>query len=43
MTGALEEAERVLSGQIVAAEKVTTLRVRAVSELELYAKDLESD
>ena len=40
VTGALEEAERVLSGQIVSAEKVTTLRVRAVSELELYAKDL---
>jgi exonuclease SbcC len=40
VTGALAEAERVLSAQIVAAERVTMLRVRALSELELYAKDL---
>jgi exonuclease SbcC len=41
VTTALAEAERVLSNQIVAAEAVTTLRVRALSELELYAKDLD--
>jgi exonuclease SbcC len=40
VTAALEEAERVLSTQIVSAERVTTLRVQAMSELELYAKDL---
>lgn len=39
VTAALEEAERVLSQQISAAEAVTTLRIRALSELELYAKD----
>jgi exonuclease SbcC len=40
VTTALVEAERVLSHQIVAAETVTTLRIRALAELELYAKDL---
>ncbi len=40
VAAALTEAERVLSGRIVAAETVTTLRVQALSELELYAKDL---
>ncbi|MER9375502.1 AAA family ATPase [Mesorhizobium sp. M0491] len=40
VTTALAEAERVLAQQIVAAEGVTTLRIRALSELELYAKDL---
>jgi len=38
VTNALAEAERVLAKQIVAAESVTTSRVRALSELELYAK-----
>jgi exonuclease SbcC len=40
VTAALEEAERVLFQQISAAEAVTGLRIRALSELELYAKDL---
>ncbi len=40
VTAALAEAERVLTGQIAAVETGTMLRVRALSELELYAKDL---
>jgi DNA repair protein SbcC/Rad50 len=40
VTAALADAERVLSDQIATAERVTMLRVRALSELELYAKDL---
>jgi len=40
VTNALTETERQLSEQIVAAESATTLRIRALSELELYAKVL---
>ena len=41
VTAALMEAERVLSNQILAAETATTLRIRALSELDIYAKDLK--
>ena len=41
VTAALMEAERVLSHQILAAETATTLRIRALSELDIYAKDLK--
>lgn len=41
LTEALMEADRVLSQQIAAAETATASRIRALSELELYAKDLQ--
>lgn len=40
VTTALTEADRILSQQILTAESVTTSRIRALSELELYAKVL---
>jgi exonuclease SbcC len=40
VTAALDEAARVLSQQIAAAETIIRLRIRALSELDLYAKDL---
>ena len=41
VTAALMEAEGVLSHQMLAAETAATLRIRALSELDLYAKDLK--
>lgn len=41
VTAALIEAERLLSQQITVAETTTASRIRALSELELYAKDLQ--
>jgi exonuclease SbcC len=38
---ALREAEHVLGSQIEAAESAVALRIRALSEIELYSKDLE--
>jgi exonuclease SbcC len=40
VTAALTEGEHILSQQIAAAETVTAARIQALSELELYAKDL---
>jgi DNA repair protein SbcC/Rad50 len=39
---ALLESKRNLDGQIAAAESTVSLRIAALSELELYSKDLES-
>lgn len=41
VTAALMEAERILSQQIAAAQTTAASRIRALSELELYAKDLQ--
>jgi exonuclease SbcC len=38
---ALREAERVLESGIAVAESAVSLRIRALSELELYSKDLD--
>jgi exonuclease SbcC len=38
---ALREAERVLDTRIAVAESAVSLRIRALSELELYSKDLD--
>lgn len=39
---ALSESQRNLDNQVVAAEKVVSSRFEALSELELYSKDLET-
>jgi exonuclease SbcC len=38
---ALSEAERALGSRIEAAESAVSVRIRALSEIELYSKDLE--